>query len=65
MVLLFISCFDAQKRNALMVKLSESLELDFNKKNPENIKFPTLNFMCPITILSWVEARKLSLTVGV
>ena len=39
------NALDADKRNLLMVKLSESLELDFNKKNPESIKFPTLNFM--------------------
>ena len=39
------NALDADKRNLLMVKLSESLELDFNKKNPENIRFPTLNFM--------------------
>ena len=39
------NALDADKRNLLMVKLSESLELDFNKKDPESIKFPTLNFM--------------------
>ena len=64
LVFLYIAQFDARKRLNIIEILTESLELDFNQKNANSIRFPTLDFLCPCTILSWLEARKLSLTIG-
>ena len=44
--------------------LTESLSLDFNQKTSQTVRFPTLYHLSPDTLLSWLEARKLSLTLG-
>ena len=48
----------------MMEGLSSSLELDFHKKDTISVRFPTINFLDPQTLHSWVEARKLTLSIG-
>ena len=61
---LWIAFNDASRRNKMMEGLSSSLELDFHKKDTISVRFPTINFLDPQTLHSWVEARKLTLSIG-
>ena len=47
-----------------MATLSSSLELDFFKKDARTVRLPTINFLDPETLLSWIEARKIILDTG-
>ena len=64
MLFLWIAYWDANRRNFLMVKLSNSLELDFHTKNSITVRLPTINFFDTESLLSWLEARKLVLEIG-
>ena len=55
---------DANRRNALMMSLTNSLEIDFFAKNHVSIRLPTVNFLDPKSLQSWLEARKIALDVG-
>ena len=48
----------------MMRMLTSSLELEFMKKDPITVRLPTINFLCPETLLCWIEARKILLDVG-
>ena len=47
-----------------MEKLSESLELDFHKKDPASVRLPVINFLDTQSLLSWLAARKIILDMG-
>ena len=55
---------DANRRNYIMVKLSQSLEFDFHKKDKISVRMPTINFLDTQSVLSWLKARKLTLELG-
>ena len=38
---------DANRRNALMMRLTNSLEIDFFKKDHVSIRLPAINFLDP------------------
>lgn len=59
-----VSLTDIQRRNIQMQLLSQALEINFQEKNGENIRLPTLNFIDPKTMTAWLEARKLVLDIG-
>ena len=61
---LWIAYNDTSRRNIMMERLSSSLELDFHKKCSISVRLPTINFLDPQTLHSWVEARKLTLSIG-
>ena len=44
--------------------LSESLEINFQSKNGENIRLPSINFIDPKSMTAWMEARKIVLDTG-
>ena len=47
-----------------MAMLSNSLELSIYAKDSVTVRFPTLNFLCPQSVLSLLEARKVVLEIG-
>jgi len=47
-----------------MQLLSEALEINFQSKNGENIRLPSINFIDPKSMTAWMEARKLVLDTG-
>ena len=63
-IFLYAAFNDANRRNALMKSLSNSLEIDFNKKDSVSIRLPTINFFDPQSLQSWLEARKVVLDIG-
>ena len=62
---LWIAFNDANRRNYLMEKLSNSLEFDFHKKDSISVRLPTINFLDPRSLLTWLEARKIILEMGI
>ena len=64
MLFLQLAFNETRRRNAMMSMLSSSLELEFIKKNAITVRMPTINFLCPETLLVWIEARKIVLDVG-
>ena len=62
---LWIAYFDAWRRNALMMHLTQSLELFFYDKKSISVRFPTINFLDTETLLSWLDARRVALDIGV
>ena len=63
-VFLWLAYYDASRRNYLIIKLSNSLELDFHIKDPITVRLPTINFLDSNSILAWLEARKIVLELG-
>ena len=63
-IFLFIGFSDANRRFYMMEKLSQSLEFDFHRKNSISVRLPTINFLDIQTLLSWLEARRLTLELG-
>ena len=61
---LWTAFIDAYRKNYLMAKLSESLEFDFHNKDPISVRLPTINFLDTQSLLSWLEARKITLELG-
>jgi hypothetical protein len=47
-----------------MQLLSESLDMNFQSKNGENIRLPCINFIDPKSMTAWMEARKIVLDTG-
>ena len=47
-----------------MMLLSSSLEINFQLKNGNDVRLPTLNFIDPKTMTAWMEARKMVLNIG-
>ena len=61
---IWMAYWDATRRNYLMEKLSNCIELDFHLKNSVTVRFPTINYFDPQSLLSWLDARKLVLEIG-
>jgi hypothetical protein len=55
---------DIQRRNYQMHLLSDALCVDFQQKNSINVRLPTINFMDPKSVTTWLEARRLVMDVG-
>ena len=64
MSFLWYAFWDANRRIYLMRQLSNSIEIDFLKKNETDVRMPTLNFMDVKSLATWLEARKLILATG-
>ena len=64
MFFLWIASYDARRRNHIMEGLTSALELDFHTKNSVSVRFPTINFLDPNSMITWLEARKLVLETG-
>ena len=47
-----------------MQLLSDALEINFQAKNGENIRLPSINFIDPKSMTAWMEARRLVLDTG-
>ena len=63
-IFLLFAYNETRRRNEMMATLSSSLELDFFKKDARTVRLPTINFLDPETLLSWIEARKIILDTG-
>ena len=61
---LFVAYNDANRRNAGMQRLSQSLEFDFHQKDSISIRLPVINFLESKSLLSWLAARKIVLDMG-
>ena len=61
---IWMAYWDAKRRNYLMEKLSNCIELDFHLKDSVTVRFPTINFFDTQSLLSWLDARKLVLEIG-
>ena len=61
---LFVAYNDANRRNAGMQRLSESLEFDFHQKDSISIRLPVINFLESKSLLTWLAARKIILDMG-
>ena len=62
---LWFALWDANRRIYLMRKVSGAIELDFHTKDNVNVRMPTLNFLDPMSLLTWLETRKLVLDTGI
>ena len=56
--------WDANRRIRIMRYLSNCLELDFDRKNRTTVRFPTLNFIDRRSLLTWLQARTITLDTG-
>ena len=63
-IFLWYALWDANRKIYLMRQVSNSIELDFLKKDKTEVRMPTLNFMDKKSLMTWLEARKLVLTTG-
>ena len=63
-IFLWYAVWEANRRIYLMREISNSIELDFLKKDKTSIRMPTLNFMDKKSLMTWLEARKLVLITG-
>ena len=61
---LFVAYNDANRRNAGMQRLSQSLEFDFHQKDSISIRLPVINFLESKSLLTWLAARKIILDMG-
>ena len=64
MLFMWLAYNDANRRNWLMTKLSNSLELGLHSKDAVSVRFPTINFMDTQSLISLLEARKIVLEIG-
>ena len=64
LMFLNIALVDIVRRNYQMMLLSSSLEINFQLKNGNDVRLPTLNFIDPKTMTAWMEARKMVLNIG-
>lgn len=60
----YYAFWDANRRIVLMRYLSNSIELDFERKDRTTVRFPTLNFIDRRSLLTWLQARKIILDTG-
>ena len=47
-----------------MNELTNALQLDFEMKDATSIRYPTINFCCPESLATWLEARKIVSMIG-
>merc|ERR1719273_772179 len=52
---LAMSYTDANRRNYMMQKLSQSLEFDFHSKDIISVRMLTINFLDTQSLLSWLK----------
>ena len=55
---------DADKKNLMMLRLSQCIDLFFHNKDSITIRFPVINIVDPKSIMTWLEIRKLVLATG-
>jgi hypothetical protein len=63
-VFLFMAALDVKRRNYQMQLLSSALEINLQSKNKITVRLPTINFIDPASLTSWIEARTLVLDLG-
>jgi len=59
-----IAIVDASKRNLMMKRMSQVIELGFHKKDFITIRLPVFNLVDPESIVTWIELRKMILETG-
>ena len=55
---------DASKKNIMMKRLSQCIDIFFHNKDPITIRFPVFNIIDPKSIMTWIEIRKLIMSTG-
>lgn len=55
---------DASKRNMMMLRLSQALNLNFHQKDPITIRLPVINIIDPKSVMTWLEIRKIVVNTG-
>jgi len=59
-----VAMVDASKRNLMMQRMSDVLELGFHIKDSITIRLPVFNVVDPESIVTWIELRKMILETG-
>ena len=59
-----IAVLDYSRRNKMLNQLTNALDLEFQKKEALTICYPTINFMDGKSLSTWLEARKITLSIG-
>ena len=55
---------EADKKNMMMKRLSQVIDLYFHNKDAITIRLPVFNIVDPKTIMTWLEIRKLVINTG-
>jgi len=61
---LYAASKDFQRRNYVNTLLNEMLEVDANRRTPVGIRMLSINFCHPVSLLTWLEMRRMSLDIG-
>jgi hypothetical protein len=59
-----IAVIDASRKNMMMERMSQVLDLSFHAKDEITIRLPVFNLVDPESIVTWIELRKLILQTG-
>ena len=61
---LYAASKDFQRRSYVNSLLGEMLEVDANRRSSVGIRMLAINFCHPISLLTWLEMRRMSLDIG-
>jgi len=61
---LYAASKDFQRRNYVNELLNQMLEVDANRRTAVGIRMLAINFCDPISLLTWLELRRMSLDIG-
>ena len=64
LLFLDIAIADYSRRNVVLNDLTNALELDFETKNTNSVRYPTINFCDSISLATWLKARRLAFNLG-
>ena len=59
-----IAIADFSRRNMILNDLTNALELDFEKKDTNSVRYPTINFCDSMSLATWLKARRLAFNLG-
>jgi hypothetical protein len=59
-----LAIVDASKRNLMMLRMSQVLDLTFHAKDRITLRLPVFNLVDPESIVTWIELRKCILETG-
>ena len=63
-VFLDVAVLDYQRRVNLLNEMTNALILNFPNKDDTTVRYPTINFVDGPSLATWLEARKIALTIG-
>ena len=64
LLFLDVAIADYSRRNMILNELTNALELDFEKKDANSVRYPTINFCDPMSLKTWLMARRLAFDLG-